>query len=520
MTAVLDDPAGRLARRDGLVALARRCRTWLDRHAVLVPVLIGVVAGAGVLARILWPTVVGLGDQGDGHRLVCQLGLRNDIPWGADQSGHVHPTWVSHRYHGETCGANGTGQPYYSSHLGLLRVAALLTRPLGLPGDLDLRALAVVGALVVAVAVGWLFHELRGPLVGRLLVVALVAVLGADSGIAVYFVSPYAEPGALLGILLLCPAVLHLLHGERFTVTALAAVAGIAGFVLTTKTQMVSLLPVVVVLLLLRPTLARRRQAGSLPGRVVGAVLRRAPGLAMAAALTALTFVYLDSQPARFEELTQYNQVFTTILPMSPQPVDDLEWFGLDPELVTGSGSNVLSPNSVAASPAMRGFTERVNTRRVLAFYAAHPDRILPLVLEGLDGAAQFRLSSYLGNRLAQDEGPPGMRERRVEVFTALFAVLRVEPLLLAVLWAGGLMVLGLEARRGHGPATLGVALIAGAVLQFGVVMLTEGRAELIKHMFMVDVMSALCLPIAVATMIVPSSSPTPGHDGSDSGVK
>ena len=75
-----------------------------------------------------------------------------------DLNQYVNPVWVAHRWYGEACGADGSGEPYRSSELWLLSVAKHLTPLLGFQGSLDLRVLGVLASVLVGLAVGLLWR--------------------------------------------------------------------------------------------------------------------------------------------------------------------------------------------------------------------------------------------------------------------------------------------------------------------------------------------------------------------------
>ena len=84
-------------------------RRGRGRHLIAAAVVTGVVWTGIVLARLFVGGAVGMGDQGDGRRLMCQLGVRNDAPFDANPSAFLYPTYVSHNWYGEACSADSAG---------------------------------------------------------------------------------------------------------------------------------------------------------------------------------------------------------------------------------------------------------------------------------------------------------------------------------------------------------------------------------------------------------------------------
>ncbi len=165
------------------------------------PRLVAAVAAATGMAwtaiiagRLFIGGAIGMGDQGDARRLLCQLGIRATVPFNGSTSAYLNPTWRAHRWYGEACSADGAGGLFRSSELWLLSLAKHLTGPFGLPGALDLRAQGILCALFVGLCVAALVVFLPGPLSLRVNIASLVVLLAADSAVAQFFISPYSEP--------------------------------------------------------------------------------------------------------------------------------------------------------------------------------------------------------------------------------------------------------------------------------------------------------------------------------------
>ena len=162
--------------------------------------LVGAAVMTIMLVRLFAGGVVGLGDQGEGHRLLCSLGVADASAGDPAGPGYLHPSWPAHHWYGETCGAEGTGEPYHSTELWLLWPAKYLSALMfGDNGELDLRALGVLCSVLAGLLCAGLVLALRGPVWVRALVAGGIGTVFADSTFAGYFVSPYSEPAALLG---------------------------------------------------------------------------------------------------------------------------------------------------------------------------------------------------------------------------------------------------------------------------------------------------------------------------------
>jgi hypothetical protein len=460
-----------------------------------------------MLMRLFVGGTIGMGDNGDSRRLMCQLGVRVARPWQADVSKYVYTTWVSHRWYGEACGADGSGEPYRSSQLWLLRLAKPVTRLFGFPGALDLRALGVISAVVVGLVTFALVLLLPGRLRLRIGIASLIGLAVADSAVAEYFISPYSEPAGLLGILALCAALLWLWRSGKATWPRLMLVAGLGTFVMTSKSQAVAFLPVIMLAMLWLPHQGLD-DAGSwfrLPfgRRGVRWLLSRWPALVACAVMVFVSVSYLGAAPKRFQQMGMYKQVFMEILPHSRTPAADLKALGVDPALASSNGADINDPRAAATLPQYLQFRDKVTQTKVVKFYLTHPDRVFAVASDGLRAMSHFR-EDYLGTYTPTSGQPPGTRECRLCFYTGVFNVAGHMPMLIVGLWfftfLAGLRVLR-ESVLDHTERAigrLGVILAGAAVCEFWAVMLSEGRSDTVKHMIFTNLLSALCIPTLV----------------------
>lgn len=547
----------------------------------------GVAWGLIMLARLFLGGAVGMADNFDGHRLMCQLGVApHPIPASQPLWAYLTPRYDSYTWYGESCSAGGSGQPYLSTEYFPLLLAKLLTGFFGLPGALDLRMLGIIFALCVAAAIGWTVSELPGPMWARVLIASGIGLAVADSAVAPYFISPFSEPAAVLGMLLLIPALLRLLGRERVRVRDLALVAAVAAWTIGAKTQMASLLLVVVPVLLLRPSrrLIRHRgvsRARRLPGRIAVRIpasplphisalrlrrrLRRrlrprlplplrlwlprrlpgnriarreaerarrflrwaavrTPALVICALLVGGTVEFQRHQPRWLNEITRYDDVFTSILGHSPNVQGDLRALHLPADFAPAAGSSIVADNSAATLPDYPRFVHRATFGDILAFYATHPLRLFGVADRGLAGVAVTR-PSYLGNYQAGSSAAPYQQDCRLCIASAAFTL--TEPFRWVVipgLWIGATIGGVRLARRRSAPARargVGVLLASvsvATIAQFWTVMLTEGDSDLEKHMLPVVLGTMLLGPLvfaafAAADQIRPASVPDAEHD-------
>jgi hypothetical protein len=488
------------------VHLRREGIPWVSAR-VLAP-LTG-LAWVGIMAvRLFVGGTVGMADNGDSRRLMCQLGVRAAKPFAADAGRYLYPVWVAHHWYGEACGADGSGEPYRSSELWLLSMAKHLTPLLGFSGTLDLRALGVIACVIVGLAVGLLVALLPGGWVARVVVASVFGLAVADGAIAEYFMSPYSEPAALLGSLFLCVTLLWMWRRGTTTWGGLILTALVGAFTMAAKTQMVALLPALWLAILWLPHDGTDFPPLS-PQRIGSAVAvfgrdlqRRLPALLTAGVLLVSAVVILDAAPKRFNQIDAYDEVFNEILVHSSNRTADLRSLGVDPQLAYAAGSNVLSNNSAATSPEYLQFRSHVTEGVILQFYLTHPTRLFPVFGDGLHAMSVWR-QNYLGTYTAGPGHRPGALENRVGIFTDIFHG-RPTPIFV-VFW---LAILGFgfftardrrAALRERAVGRLAVVLAVATAFEFWAVLLGEGRSDLYKHMVLANELFAF----GVCTLLV-----------------
>jgi len=490
------------------------------RSVMLTAMTVGVGWTAILVARLFAGGVVGLADQGDGRRLLCSFGVASSRPWAADSNAFLYYLWRPHEWYGETCGADGSGEPYHSSQALVLGAAKWLGQTFGLAQGIDLRIAGVVAACVLGATLGVIVLLLPGALGFRMVFASAVGLVIADSAFAGFLISPYSEPAAFMGVVSLGAALLFMWRKGDATAGGVAAVAVVALFAITSTTRMLSLVVPVVVALVWTPVRAERRASGrhglrrtpGRNGRLTGWLRRRWIAILAALAIVAGSLGYWASQPQRFEAMNSYNAIFVEMLPHSPDPAGDLRWFGLDPGLVSASGSRIDSPNSVARGPQWDDFKSKVSAGAVAEFYVTHPGRWLGLLSRTVDGMTRPTLG-YLGSYPADAGEPPFAKERRITVATSVLEFWGVAPALLLLVLAATLILGLLTAARevcsppGRALGRLAAITVIAAVTQAGAVILTEGSSELYKHMIVADLLVLLCVPLACGCVYVLTSS-------------
>jgi hypothetical protein len=521
MTAALTDGRNWLwahTKRIGGRHPTRRMRT-------VIAVVLGVFWTAFLLVRLLVPGTVGLADETDGHRYMCQRGLQfAGQPNFATTGSFVRTTYRVHTWYGETCGTyRGDETKYASSHEGVIWLGQQLNRLLGLPGALDLRSLAVIYALLIGLAIGLTFALIPGNLAIGLLTTIGIGLVYTESVIAVYFVSPYAEPTVWCGFALLLPALLWYWRAPRVTWPRLATVVGLSFLIITAKTQALGYLPAILLALLwtrrspIAKSVTKRSRWKAL---VANWRSITAAGLLVAASGG---YVAAGGNLTVYSQLNVYEMVFTTLLPAGHDPAGDLRWMGADPALAYANGTSVVDPSGAAGDPRLLKFSRDVSQVTVLEFIAAHPGRLIALSNDGTDALGQWR-PRYLGNYTAQD-GKPLQLECRSCVYYYLLTPARAKPFLFGILLLFAFLVglwlrnVGFIRSSNRVMGKLVIFLVTAAVSEFWLILLTQGVGDQVKHQVFTILPMLLCLPVAVSCIFLGRRTETVEFDDDDLGL-
>ncbi len=433
----------------------RRPRVWVAA------VLGGAVMTGLALLRLFVPVPVGMADAGDGFRLLCSTGLANERPFTADAMSAVYPLWTPADWHAAACPGPDVWSlsPYYGF--------AALARAIG-GGVLDLRILGALLAVALGLLTAALIRYLPGAVPFRLVVAALFGVVLLDGVFADFLVSADLDGTVLLAVLAGFTALLILWGGWADRVTTLdvpprgivATALGVllATAALATSPALLAFLPGFVAALVVVPWLRdaeqrRGREAGrALRGdrgrELARTLVRRVPSLTAAVALLAVGAAQAGDALDRVRTDAVYSVVFGTLLPTSPDPEADLEWFGLPESALQASGRWITDAQAgaVLADPAFAA----IGADDLIRFRLTHPERIVAVSDRGLAAIAQPVQQARGTTMLPVGDGEPVQDPRWTPVASSsplLFAV----PLLVPGLQFAGLLVaLSLAFARSH----------------------------------------------------------------------
>jgi hypothetical protein len=454
-----------------------------------------------LLIRFLIPGPAGQADNRDGPRLMCGrgLGLGPVYP-------HQDPRFFRFAYFqyapSPACAHHGA---YLTSELVPLELARLLTKMLGLPGTLNLIALGVLMCVLAAAGIASLAIGLRIGLRVQLLVAAALVLIMADAAFFDVFASPFEEPAAVAGLLLVAAGVLYLGRSSRATAAglALAGAGGIA--VALSKEQYVPLaVPICLTLVLA----SARRGDGRLARRLM---TRQAAAAVLLAAILAAGAGFYAARDAssrygqRLHHIQAVDTIFTGIVNGHDNAAADLHALGLPGSWARYAGHYYWDTGSVRKDPLYLRYQDRLTETTIAGFLLTHPGRMAGIGQRAALEAGHFRVTA-LGNYPPSAGHPPGAVESRVVAVSWLARQVagRLGLFWLLPLWAAMAAVALVALRRSRGwawhrdAATLILCMTGCAVVAFIPPAYFEAISTT-RHMAGMNLATALAVPVATA---------------------
>ncbi|WIY06101.1 hypothetical protein QRX60_20510 [Amycolatopsis mongoliensis] len=432
-----------------------------------------------LLIRFLVPRPVGMADNGDGWRLLCNLGGRHP---------EVAPEVYVHFGYGP---GSACRSGYISSQAWFDWFASKLGKVFGSSAELDLRVLGAITCVLVAGGVAATVLGLELSRRNRVIAAVLLLLVMADSAFFGYFASVLSEGAGFVGMLLLAGGLLLMNRtgASRYWGAALTVAGALIG--INAKSQTLLLIPLfVVALALVRPPGARGRVRWLLPLGV----------LVVVGAGTAVVQSHGDPANSEYREANMHHVVFDSIVDGKHDTDADLAALGLPPSAkkFIGTGWWAASPWT---DPDYTSFRDRISRRTILQYYASHPARTLQILQQGAVDTLTAR-PSRLGSFAESAGFPPMAQEYRVPVLSGLSALaaplglFALVPFWLLIGWAG----VRAFRRRARDYGVVVFLLLLFAVGQFGLSALGEG-VEGVKHQLLTLFPTFLAAVFAVLSL-------------------
>ncbi|HUY49366.1 MAG TPA: hypothetical protein VMV92_27190 [Streptosporangiaceae bacterium] len=454
------------------------------------------------LIRLLVPVPVGQSDNRDGPRLMCGLGAGPVVP-------HGDPRFFRYIYFEYVSLKSCAGRsPYPSSEVVPLELTRLLTPVFGLPGMLNLIALGVLMCVLASVGIASLATGLRLRLCAQLLVAAAAWLIIADAAFFDVFASPFSEPAALVGLVLVAAGVVYLGRGWRETVFGLV-LAGSGGFlaILSKEQYLVLAAPICLTVVLASADWSRGRGLQRLRTRQARAAVAVAGLLAVLAGGYAL-WDYASPYGQRLHHIQAVDMIFTDIVTKRATAPAELRALGLPASWARYAGHYYWDRGSVRNNPLYARYEDKLTDGNIARYLLTHPGTIISVGQQAAVFAQQFRVTT-LGDYPPSAGYPKSTLDSRVVVLTWL--VHRLPPglglLWLVPLWAvlAAVAIAVLALRRGmawhRDGAVLVLCMTGCAILAFIPPAYFAGISTT-RHMVGTNIATALASVVTVALAV------------------
>jgi hypothetical protein len=453
------------------------------------------------LIRFLVPVPVGQADNRDGPRLMCGLGV------GPVTDGY--PRYFRYAYFEYVpkvaCDAR---VPYPSSELVPLAITRVLTPLLALSGTLNLLALGLLMCAIASVGIASLAVGLRVRLWAQLLVAAVIWLVLADAAFFDVFASPFSEPAALVGLLLVAAGVLYLGRGWQSTVTGLI-LAGSGGFlaILSKEQYLILAVPICVTLVLASSRGGSWRRLRRLRTREVRATAVVA-GILLGMTAAYAAWNYASPYGQRLEHIQAVDMIFTDIVTTRAKAPAQLRALGLPVSWARYAGHYYWHPHSVRIDPLLTRYEGRLTDANIAHYLITHPGSIASIGQKAAMAAQLLRVTS-LGDYPPASGHQAGSVESRVVVVTWLAQRLpaRLGLLLLFPLWAvmAAIGAVTLRLRRGdswHRDGAVLVLCMTGCAMAAFIPPAYFAGISTTRHMVGSNLATLLALTLSVALAV------------------
>jgi hypothetical protein len=478
-----------------------RLRSFRIEHIFLV------VFTLVLVYELFIPPLVGLANSGDFPRIMASFDLRYPGNEAVD-SLRLFVVRKMEWHH-------GLAVHYPSSSLLFVGTALLASVPLSRNGLFDIRILGVVYVCVYLFTF-WLLGKYTRTLsaLHRILLYALITIVFADVGYVAYFNSFFSEPASLVFLSATVSLGLIAAIQDRSGRRSMLVIAGFFLAALLFSTAKVQNTPLALVLAIIGYRLAmlfpheepRRRRR------------RKIHSLALAGALILFSVVdfaayTVASRQIRFVNL--YDSVFYEILAHSPTPEDDASELGMDPSMAQFAGSTAYAQG--LPEEVKEQLLANVSSVSIVKFYLRHPGRLLDLSRRA--AKSSFSRPAYLGNyersyvlRIGRKPVSndllvlPNEYQSRKFALWSLFKQSYLPKSLWFILTFMLMNLACIVAKRARVDRTpedravteLHAGLVLMAMLQFLTVIVGEGEYEIVKHLFLFNLLCEVCFVFLV----------------------
>jgi hypothetical protein len=336
-------------------------------------------------------------------------------------------------------------------------------------------------------------------------VAAALWLIMADAAFFDVYASPFSEPAALIGLLLVAAGVVYLGRSRRATAFGLI-VAGAGGFLAILSKEQYLILAVPVCLTLVLASAARGGGRGLRRFRTRQAAA--AAALAALLAMTAAAYGLWDTISPLGQRLHReqaVNMIFEDIVNGHDNARADLSALGLPASWARYARHSTFSPVSARHDPLYPRFAAKLSDGNIVHFLLTHPGDIISVGQHAAVLAQRFRVTT-LGNYAPSAGHPRSATESRVVVLTWLVHQLpaRLGLLWLVPLWTAmaAIAIAALSRRRGaawHRDGAVLVLCMTGCAIAAFIPPAYFDGISTTRHMVGMNIATAIAFPVSIA---------------------
>ena len=466
------------------------------------PEVLFIAAIAGILVYLLFAhPIVGVANNGDFSRLTDWFGLKPAVSHPRDALYlFTVRLWEWHRQF---------EIHYPSSEVLFIGASLLPALALSRGGLYDIRFLGGTHAVLFLLVMLLLTQYTRTlPLGRRLLLYGLTAFMFADIGYVAYFNSFFSEPA---GFIFLGATVAFALVLVAYREPGRRRMLLIAGYFISSLLFSTAKLQNFILAIPLA-ALGYRLAMSCCPADKMNKKRFRGFVIGLTAVLPLTGIAYFEGYNHLTDRMKTYNvcnAIFFELLSYSPAPEVDAQELGLDPQFIQFRGKYAAFQG---IPDAVREAAGRVGTAGVARFYMHHPDRFVNL-LDRVAMRSFCQRPTYLGNYersyvLADGAQPAVPRmylpdkyySRKFAVWSSFKerAVPKTLCFLIGFVVLNALVVAMKWIRFDRTPGRRMITEIHGmllimALMQFLIVVVGEGTADIVKHLFLFNLLCEVC---------------------------
>lgn len=386
---------------------------------------------------------------------------------------------------------------FFSSEVVFVKVALVLNRLISKDGLFDLRLIGLVHAIAFLL-VTWIVlistRDMKKNI--RYCLVVLIIFIFSDVAYVSYFNSLYCEPASLIYLFAIVGLVILISKYREFNFWLLLCYFVACLLFTSAKAQnaVFGIFLALFMVLMIKFMVCNKWQIRL---SIVFAIL-----------LFLFSCWVYSYTPKFMKEANIYSAVFYEILRNSPNPELDLIDLGIDKKFVSLAGTNAFSPNAPILEDNFKEyFFTKIGYGNIGKFYLSNPDRLLDLLNRGATYAFYLR-PIHLGNFDKSVGLPPTAKSQAFSEWSFLKAHFPFKKLWFIITFMSLEVIIALIIYLRLNKMHLKILpvsyifLIFMTLTQFIIVLIGEGELDIIKHLFLFNTMSDLCLIINVVYII------------------